>query len=40
MWGEERNTCRVWLGNLKETDRLGRPRHKFGGGVFAIIMDI
>lgn len=30
--GEERNTCRVWLENLKETNHLGRPRHRFGGG--------
>jgi hypothetical protein len=23
--GEERYTCRFYLGNLKETDHLGRP---------------
>jgi len=31
--GEERNTCRDWLGNLKETNHLGRPRHRLGRGV-------
>jgi len=26
--GEERNSWGVWLGNLKETHHLERPRHR------------
>ena len=31
--GEERNTCSIWLGNLKETDQLGGPSRRLEGGL-------